>query len=289
MVITHIIRSFTGKCVRRPIVPSRNLAAMLDRTRAIVVGDLNIHVYNFDARSDHSAATITLELSPPRARWRIASVSVTTRTSSPNTTFCRFDPRKEVYVICIVGSIEFGAPIQVLIFVPRDVVLACAELVDSGQHGPHFRWEEWASRLQVVERSFCFHGPEFGMSGSRVVMARMSQADELELEFLEHDMELEDNPGPAQHRGERFGVKATGDGGGDTVCPGLVSTRLKTRIARIRLPEPARQVGFVYLWENGIVLQTAVGLPHRSHSGARADAHCLQANKKSTFVVSLTE
>ncbi|OJT12073.1 hypothetical protein TRAPUB_11385 [Trametes pubescens] len=210
------------------------MAAFLDDAHVMFVGhdDKYLHIYNYynapsNLLSGNGLDTATLELVPPDTTWDILTISITAPSLAPNTSFCRLDPSQEIYVITLVVTTDGLENKQILIFIPRDPIVACAELVRRNEHPRHFGWEEWASGVQIIERSGCLPGPSYGISGSRIVLGRILEVDELELEFLEHDVE-------------------------DT---GTLTCRT-TRTTRIHLPVQSFLVRSVAAWENGVVIET---------------------------------
>lgn len=250
-----------GKCIQNPPIPSDNMAAFLDDARIIFVGyDYKfLHVYDYYTASNlpnGSREAATLEIVPPDTTWLIRTISITTPSLAPNTPFCRLDPRQYIYVISLVVATEGLENKQIFIFVPRDPIVACAELFRRKEHPRHFGWEEWASGVQIIERSGCLPGPSYGITGSQIVLGRILEGDELELEFLEYDIK------------EVRSVICCPSGPLGMVAPGNAKSnqhaalvRIKTRTTRIHLPVQGFLVRSVAAWENGIVIETVSSLP----------------------------
>ncbi|EIW59612.1 uncharacterized protein TRAVEDRAFT_71624, partial [Trametes versicolor FP-101664 SS1] len=232
------------------------MAVFLDDARMIFVGydDKFLHVYDYYTAShfpNGSREAATLEIVPPDTTWLIRTISITTPSLAPNTPFCRLDPRQYIYVIRLVVATDGLENKHIFIFVPRDPIVACAELFRRNKHPRHFGWEEWASGVQIIERSGCLPGPSYGISGSRIVLGRILEGDELELEFLDYDIK---EVGSLTYRPSTpLGMDASGNAKSNQYA---ASVRIKTRTTRIHLPVQGFLVRSVAAWENGIIIET---------------------------------
>lgn len=179
--------------MQTPTIGSDNIAAFLDDACVIFPGydDKCLHLYDYNTPSitlDGDPETVALEIVPPNTTWPILTISIITPTLAPSKSFCRLDPRQEIYAIRLVVMIDELERKQIFILIPRDLIVACAERCRIHEHPRHFGWEEWASGVQIIELSGCLPGPSYGIFGSRIVLGRILEGDELELEFLEYDI-----------------------------------------------------------------------------------------------------
>ncbi|OJT13651.1 hypothetical protein TRAPUB_9840 [Trametes pubescens] len=234
-----------------------DVAAFLDDSRVILVGhDVKyLHVYNYYNAPSNTlrklAEVVTLDIVPPGTTWPIHSISIATSALSTDASFCRLDPRQNFYVISLRVKPSGLDSKDIFIFVPRDLILACAELVNTNQHPLHFGWEEWASGVQIFERNRGRPDPSYGISGARIVLNRILKGNEMKLKFLECDIEEVDSltcrtVGPP-------GIVAAGNARGSKSA---VSSRIKTRTTRIQLPLPDFLVRSVSPWDFGILIET---------------------------------
>ncbi|KAL1950159.1 hypothetical protein VTO73DRAFT_5282 [Trametes versicolor] len=240
--------AFIGECIRNPSIPSDNMAVFLDDARMIFVGydDKFLHVYDYYTAShfpNGSREAATLEIVPPDTTWLIRTISITTPSLAPNTPFCRPDPRQYIYVIRLVVATDGLENKHIFIFVPRDPIVACAELFRRNKHPRHFGWEEWASECRSSSAVVAFLAPR-----------RILEGDELELEFLDCDIK---EVGSLTYRPSTpLGMDASGNAKSNQYA---ASVRIKTRTTRIHLPVQGFLVRSVAAWENGIIIETLQG------------------------------